>query len=205
MGAGICFCARSNRSPRSTDGGSRACEQCLRIYSAGRGCGAFRIRASARVFCIFRGCLPRRTWKRERFSWIEELEAQTDAIRAELRNCCPAQGRERVFTSDEVERQNLRGYQPRLAGTVITSIAMASGARKIALAARSTDRALQALPLGYLQEHGPEVLFSVFTPGTHLLPTPRRDQYAGRSPSATHRARGLRAECRWRAARLAAR
>jgi aspartate beta-hydroxylase len=29
---------------------------------------------------------------------------------------------------------------------------------------------LEALPLGRIREHGPEVLFSVFTAGTHLLP-----------------------------------
>jgi aspartate beta-hydroxylase len=34
----------------------------------------------------------------------------------------------------------------------------------------ATARALDRLPLVHVREHGPEVLYSVFTPGTHLLP-----------------------------------
>ena len=33
-----------------------------------------------------------------------------------------------------------------------------------------TAAAIDALPLSIVPEHGPEVLYSVFTPGTHLLP-----------------------------------
>ena len=33
-----------------------------------------------------------------------------------------------------------------------------------------TAAALDYLPLSRVRDHGPEVLFSVFTPGTHLLP-----------------------------------
>ena len=102
---------------------------------------------------------------------IDRLEAQTAAIRAELAQLLPStQGRERVFTSDEVERQNLRGYDhaPSWSGYYFYR----HGERREVNCASCpvTDRALQALPLGHLQEHGPEVLFSVFTPGTHLLP-----------------------------------
>lgn len=108
---------------------------------------------------------------RDQLDWIEGLEAQTDAIRAELESLLPSsKGRERVFTSDELERANLRGLDvpPSWNGYYFYR----HGVRREDNCATCpvTARALEALPLAHVRDHGPEVLYSVFTPGTHLLP-----------------------------------
>lgn len=108
---------------------------------------------------------------RARFPWIDEFEAETPAIRAELDGVLPnTTAAERVFTSTELERENLRGNgaEPQWTGYYF----FRHGARREANCARcpATAAALERLPLAHVREHGPEVLFSVFTPGTHLLP-----------------------------------
>jgi aspartate beta-hydroxylase len=108
---------------------------------------------------------------RARFPWIDDFEAQTPAIRAELDGVLPNRtAAERVFTSTELERENLRGNgaEPQWTGYYF----FRHGVRRDANCERcpATTRALERLPLAYVREHGPEVLFSVFTPGTHLLP-----------------------------------
>jgi aspartate beta-hydroxylase len=108
---------------------------------------------------------------RARFTWIEQFEAQTAAIRAELEALLPnPAAAERVFTSTELERENLRGNgtEPTWTGYYF----FRHGVRREANCAQcpETTRALEGLPLAHVRAHGPEVLFSVFTPGTHLLP-----------------------------------
>lgn len=105
------------------------------------------------------------------FDWIEPLEAQYAAIRSELEALLPqGAGRERVFDSEALERDNLRGSRgaPSWNGYYLHR----HGERREDNCARcpATARALDALPLARVPGHGPEVLFSVFAPGTHLLP-----------------------------------
>ena len=80
------------------------------------------------------------------------------------------QGRERVFASEDVERQNLRGTigAPGWDGYYFYR----HGVRRDQNCVRCpvTSAALDQLPLSRVREHGPEVLFSIFTAGTHLLP-----------------------------------
>ncbi len=108
---------------------------------------------------------------RSLFSWIDDLEAQTAQIKTELLNLLPQEkGRERVFTSIELEQANLRGYgaAPDWTGFYFYR----HGARREDNCATcpNTARAIDALPLSRVRNHGPEVLYSVFAPGTHLLP-----------------------------------
>ena len=103
------------------------------------------------------------------FDWIDFLQSQTHQIRDELLMLMPrAETSERVFTSDELEAAHLRGYRPSWNGFYFYR----HGERRIECAARCpiTASALDSLPLCRIRDHGPEVLFSVFTPGTHLLP-----------------------------------
>lgn len=105
------------------------------------------------------------------FPWIPELEARTDDIRRELLALLPSdRGRERVFTTDELEQHNLRGLDvpPSWNGYYFYR----HGERRAdnCAACPVTAAALEKLPLARIREHGPEVLYSVFTPGTHLLP-----------------------------------
>jgi aspartate beta-hydroxylase len=102
---------------------------------------------------------------------IEILEAATSGIRAELLALLPsAAGRERVFHTGELEDANLRGLEepPSWNGYYF----FRHGERRVenCAACPITAATLDALPLARVRGHGPEVLYSVFSPGTHLLP-----------------------------------
>jgi aspartate beta-hydroxylase len=108
---------------------------------------------------------------RSLFPWLEQLEASTAAIRAELMQLMPsAQGRERVFTSDELEHQNLAGIDTAPSWNGYYFYRHGERRDDNCGACPITAAALDALPLAHVREHGPEVLYSIFTPGTHLLP-----------------------------------
>lgn len=114
---------------------------------------------------------PTAYFDRSLFPWIEAFEAQTDRIREELRAVLPSDsGRERVFTSDELETQNLRGDQGPVSWTGYYFYRHGERREENCARCPQTAGAIDALPLSIVPEHGPEVLFSVFTPGTHLLP-----------------------------------
>lgn len=107
----------------------------------------------------------------ELFPWIERLEASTTKIRGELYGLLEqSKGRERVFTSEELEAAHLRGMHqpPSWNGYYFYR----HGEPRLENHARcpETVAALHATSLCRIRGHGPEVLFSVFTPGTHLLP-----------------------------------
>jgi aspartate beta-hydroxylase len=102
---------------------------------------------------------------------IEDLEAATSGIRTELLALLPSStGRERVFHAGELEEANLRGLDepPSWNGYYF----FRHGERRVenCAACPITAAALDALPLARVRGHGPEVLYSVFSPGTHLLP-----------------------------------
>ncbi|MGH8249111.1 MAG: aspartyl/asparaginyl beta-hydroxylase domain-containing protein [Steroidobacteraceae bacterium] len=145
-------------------------EKCVRVY-LGEEPAAFPDPRQKPSFLYFPGLPASAYLDQARFSWIAPLEAQTGAIREELLRLLPsAEGRERVFTSDELERQNLRGAgaTPGWNGYYFYR----HGVRRDDNCASCpiTSAALDRLPLSRVRDHGPEVLFSVFTPGTHLLP-----------------------------------
>jgi aspartate beta-hydroxylase len=108
---------------------------------------------------------------RRLFAWLAEYEALYRQIRQELESLPATRAtRERVFHTDELEAANLRG------GAVAPSwdgyYFYRYGERRAENcgACPITARALDALPLIRIRAHGPEVLFSVFTAGTQLLP-----------------------------------
>jgi len=146
-------------------------EQCLRIY-LGEQPGASSDPRQQPTFLFFPGLPPAAYLDRSLFPWIAEFEAQTPAINAELAALLPSsQGRERVFTTEELEQQNLRGgldVPPSWNGYYFYR----HGERREenCAACPATARAIDVLPLSRVPGHGPEVLYSVFTPGTHLLP-----------------------------------
>jgi len=145
-------------------------EQCLRIYLRDERASYPDPRQSP-SFLYLPGLPATPYLDRGLFPWIEDLESRTDQIRDELGSVLPSDhGRERVFTSDELERQNLRGDE----GPVTWNgyYFYRHGERRNDNAERCprTAEAVDALPLSIVPAHGPEVLYSVFTPGTHLLP-----------------------------------
>ena len=116
--------------------------------------------------------LPAAPWhSREDFPWLEAFERETPAIREELLAVMPRTERsERVFVSDEAEQRGLAGAAgaPSWNGFYFWR----HGKRRDANHALCpcTSEALEALPLVRIRGNAPEVMFSVLTPGTHILP-----------------------------------
>ncbi len=109
--------------------------------------------------------------ERRLFAWMDAVEALTPLIRGELAALLAADVvREPVFDSAELERANLRGAErpPSWTGFYFHR----HGVRRAEECGRcpETAAALDLAPLCRVRGHGPEALFSVFTPGTHLLP-----------------------------------
>lgn len=115
--------------------------------------------------------LPTSPWfGRDSLGWVEEFEAQLPAIRAELMSLMPGEGTgEKVFSSTALEEQNLRGTRGAPSWTGHYFYRHGQRRDDNCAACPATSTALDRLPLCHVAGHGPEVLFSVFTPGTHLL------------------------------------
>ena len=116
--------------------------------------------------------IPASFWfNRDAFPWFDALELATPAIREELLAVMPrVEQAERVFDSDEAERRGLAGArgEPGWTGFYFYR----HGERRsdnLGLCPRTTA-ILESLPLCRIREHAPEVMFSVLTPGTHILP-----------------------------------
>lgn len=157
----------ANRHGRST---LPRVEKCLRVY-LNEETPVYKDPRQQPSFLFFPDLPTAPYFDRSLFPWIAELEAQTEAICDELISVMHgSEGRERVFTTNELEDHNLRGVNatPSWNGYYFYR----HGERREANCIRCprTAAALEALPLSRVPEHGPEVLFSVFTPGTHLLP-----------------------------------
>ncbi|WP_428311185.1 aspartyl/asparaginyl beta-hydroxylase domain-containing protein [Hydrocarboniphaga sp.] len=102
---------------------------------------------------------------------LEQLEASTEAIRYELLAVLDGQtGMERVFLDDSVEDVNLRGYRGKPSWNGYYFHRHGDPRKDNRAACPYTAAALDRLPLCRVREHGPETLFSVLAPGTHLLP-----------------------------------
>lgn len=103
--------------------------------------------------------------------WVEGLEAQTGAIRDELMTVLHSEtGHERVFTSDQLESQNLRGTTGPVSWTGYYFYRYGQRREDNCAHCPRTAAAVNGLPLSVVPGHGPEVLYSVFRPDTHLLP-----------------------------------
>lgn len=105
------------------------------------------------------------------FAWVSAYEAHYTDIRRELEALLPGtRGCEPVFDSEALEQQNLRGYDVAPSWNGYYFYRHGVRREENCTACPVTAAALDSLPLIRVREHGPEVLFSVFTPGTHLLP-----------------------------------
>ena len=148
----------------------RRIERCIRIFF-GEEAPPYTDARQRPTFLYMPELPPATYFNRALFRWIPDLEDETDGIRRELQALLPtAASRERVFDSDELEAQNLRGQD--VAPSWNGYYFFRHGERRAdnCAACPATAAALDALPLSRVREHGPEVLFSVFTAGTHLLP-----------------------------------
>lgn len=148
----------------------RRVEDCVSVYVGERRGGPPDPRQRP-SYLYFPG-LPAAPWfDRSLLPWVAGLERECAAIREELQQVLPHADRsERVFGSDSEERGGLAGSRgaPSWNGFYFWR----HGERREAnhRLCPQTSRALDALPLVYLRGQAPEVMFSVLTPGTHILP-----------------------------------
>jgi aspartate beta-hydroxylase len=145
-------------------------EQCARIYLR-EATAEYPDARQKPTFLYFPGLGASPYVDCSRFDWIAGLEAQADRIREELMALLPdGLGGERVFTTEDLERQHLRGLDAPPSWTGCYSYRHGVRRDDNCRSCPATAQALDRLPLVHVREHGPEVLYSVFTPGTHLLP-----------------------------------
>jgi len=123
-------------------------------------------------FLYFPG-LPATTYfARDLFPWYAQFEAQFAAIRAELAAVMAAQQGIEPFLKFH-KPEDVRGYLGGVDKPVWDAYFFYRHGERYAEHHRDcprTSAALEAVPLCRIREHGPEVCFSVLTPGTHILP-----------------------------------
>ncbi len=113
-------------------------------------------------------------YPRERFPWLEALEAATGAVREELRAVLSKDRQLEPFLgvqSAEDAREMLRSSNDRAAAWDAYFFHR-HGERYDAhcAACPQTTNLLDTLPLVRIRDHAPETLFSVLSPGAHILP-----------------------------------
>lgn len=113
-------------------------------------------------------------YPRGRFPWLGALEAATDGIRDELRTVLSGDGQVEPFLGVQTPAeasQMLRSSNDRAAAWDAYFFHR-HGDRYDAHCAACplTTNILDSLPLVRVRDHAPEILFSVLSPGTHILP-----------------------------------
>lgn len=122
------------------------------------------------TFLFFPGLPTTPYFPKTLFPGIEEMEANFPRIRAELENVLRSDaGRERVFNSDTLEQQNLKGLKRAPSWNGYYFYRYGKRRADNCEACPVTSASLDRVPLARIRDHGPEVLFSVFTPDTHLV------------------------------------
>ncbi|MEO6968157.1 MAG: aspartyl/asparaginyl beta-hydroxylase domain-containing protein [Rhodanobacteraceae bacterium] len=114
-------------------------------------------------------------FERERFPWHAQLESHTDTIREELLGVlADPQGVEPFLGTNDakfLEQQALlRGEHDEARWDAFFFHRHGEVFEQNASRCPRTTRILESLPLVHIREHAPEVLFSVLTPGSHILP-----------------------------------
>jgi aspartate beta-hydroxylase len=108
---------------------------------------------------------------RAAFPWFTALERETAAIRAELLAVMDREDvAERVFGSLDAERLGLAGREATPSWNGIYFYRHGERRAEAHALCPRTSAVLESLPLARIREHAPEVMFSVLTPGTHILP-----------------------------------
>ncbi|MEO6967123.1 MAG: aspartyl/asparaginyl beta-hydroxylase domain-containing protein [Rhodanobacteraceae bacterium] len=114
-------------------------------------------------------------FERELFPWHAQLESHTDTIREELLGVlADPQGVEPFLGTNDLklleQQALLRGERGAAEWNAFFFHRHGEVFEQNASRCPRTTRVLDSLPLVHIREHAPEVLFSVLTPGSHILP-----------------------------------
>ena len=122
-------------------------------------------------FLFFPG-LPSTAWfDRELFPWYAAFESNSEAIKQELAAVMAAQQGIEPFLKFH-KPEDVQGYLGGIDNPVWDAYFFYRHGERYDAHHRDcprTSAALDAVPLCRIREHGPEVCFSVLTPGTHIL------------------------------------
>lgn len=150
----------------------RRVDECLAVY-LGEQRGAPADTRQRPRFLWFPGLPATPYLDTARVPELAQLEARAPAIRDELLQALdggvPATA-EAVFGDPKLAAANLVGHRGAPAWTGYYFYRHGARRDDNHAACPQTAAALDALPLCRVRDHGPEVLFSVLAPGTHLLP-----------------------------------
>ncbi len=114
----------------------------------------------------------RQFFEREEFDWVEELEAQTSAIRHELLALLDEGADFRPYVEDEPNRPN-RDFHGLNNDPSWSALYLWKDSRLVEENARRCPRTMEALskiPLSHIGARTPAVLFSRLEPGAHIPP-----------------------------------
>lgn len=114
-------------------------------------------------------------YERELFPWHAQLEQHTQTIREELLGVLADNtGLEPFFGTDDArfleEQKMLRGERGDARWDAFFFHRHGEVFEQNARRCPRTTQILDSLPLVHIREHAPEVLFSLLTPGSHILP-----------------------------------
>jgi aspartate beta-hydroxylase len=148
-------------------------EQGLEIYLGDRPANYPDPRQSCKFFYV-PGLTATPYYPRERFPWHAELEKHTDTIREELRGVLDQPFGMEPFlgTNDNklLKAQSLLdGTRGEAQWNSFFFHRHGEVFRQNAQRCPLTTEILDSLPLVHIRDHAPEVLFSILTPGSHIL------------------------------------
>lgn len=153
----------------------RRVEHCLEVYLGERNVERIDPRQRPK-FLYFPGIPSQPYYPRERFPWQDALEAATDWMREELRGVLAQEHGLEAFLGaaplEQAQQQEmLRSSGPHPAAWDAYFFHRHGEPYDAHIAAcPRTAALLDRLPLTRIREHAPETLFSVLSPGTHILP-----------------------------------
>ncbi|HUB88894.1 MAG TPA: aspartyl/asparaginyl beta-hydroxylase domain-containing protein [Dyella sp.] len=150
----------------------RRVEHCLHAYLGERQVQTPDPRQRPK-FLYFPGIPSQPYYPRERFPWHDALEAATDWMREELRSVLAREQSLEAFLGPPPPGQpsmlQSSGAQP-AAWDAYFFYRHGERYDTHAAACPRTAALLDSLPLTRIRDHAPETLFSVLSPGTHILP-----------------------------------
>ncbi|MEO8809968.1 MAG: aspartyl/asparaginyl beta-hydroxylase domain-containing protein [Rhodanobacter sp.] len=113
-------------------------------------------------------------YPRRQFPWLESLEAATDVVREELRAVLSGEPSLESFLGDvppdAAQRMLASSSQQQPAWDAYFFHRHGLPHEEHRARCARTSAVLDALPLVRIRDHAPEALFSVLSPGTHILP-----------------------------------
>ena len=130
------------------------------------------LRAGTALLLLSRNCRNIQFYEREQFPWMDEVEAETDAIRAELLEVMRSPGAFSPYVTGHSNRPR-KDEKGMLNNPDWSAFYLWKNGEPVTANLErcpSVMRALRNAPLAKVANRSPSVLFSLLKPGTHIPP-----------------------------------